>query len=341
MLRREFLRSAAALATAEALQSGLSAAPNSLEVMTVLGPVTADALGVTLPHEHVLVDFIGADKVSRDRYDADVAFRVALPHLKRARELGVRTFVECTPAYVGRDPLLLKRLSQAAGLHILTNTGCYGVGQQKFLPAHALTETSDQLAARWTGEWRNGIEGTGVRPGFIKIAVEAGPLSPVARKLVQAAARTHRATGLTIASHTGNGAAALEQLSVVREEGLDGSAFIWVHAQNERDAAVHARAAQLRAWVSFDGLGPKTIERYAAMVRTMKERQLLDRVLLSHDAGWYHVGEPGGGTFRAFDTLFMELIPALRRAGLTEDDIRQLTVVNPREAFAIRVRGSK
>jgi phosphotriesterase-related protein len=341
MIRREFLRSAAALATAEALQSGLSAAPDSLEVMTVLGPVAADALGVTLPHEHVLVDFIGADKVSRDRYDADEAFRVALPHLKRAREFGVRTFIECTPAYVGRDPLLLRRLAEGSGLHILTNTGYYGVGQQKFLPAHALTETSDQLAARWTGEWRNGIEETGIRPGFIKIAVEAGPLSLVARKLVQAATRTHRATGLTIASHTGNGAAALEQLSVAREEGLDGSTFIWVHAQNERDAAVHARAAQRGAWVSFDGLGPKTVERYVAMVRTMKERGLLDRVLVSHDAGWYHVGEPGGGTFRAFDTLFTELIPALRRAGLTENDIRQLTVANPCNAFAIRVRGSK
>lgn len=69
------------------------------------------ALGRTLIQEHVLVDFIGADRASKSRYGADEVFRVALPHLKKARELGCRTLVECTPAYLGRDPAMLRRLS--------------------------------------------------------------------------------------------------------------------------------------------------------------------------------------------------------------------------------------
>jgi len=61
-------------------------------------------------------------------------------------------------------------------------------------------------------------------------------------------------------------------------------------------------------------------------------------VLLSHDAGWYSIGEPRGGSFRPFDTLFTKFIPALKEEGVTEDEIRQLTITNPREAFTIRRR---
>ncbi|MCS6951139.1 MAG: phosphotriesterase, partial [bacterium] len=90
------------------------------EVFTVTGRVRADRLGVILPHEHVLVDFIGADRVSRSRYDPEEVYRVVLPYLQRLRKAGCRTLVECTPAYLGRDPQLLQRLSKASGLHLLT-----------------------------------------------------------------------------------------------------------------------------------------------------------------------------------------------------------------------------
>ena len=102
--------------------------------MTVRGPIPPEEMGPTLPHEHVLVDFVGAREASRDRYDADEVYRVALPHLRRIREQGIRTLVECTPAYLGRDPALLRRLSEASGLHILTPTGYYGAGRGKYLP---------------------------------------------------------------------------------------------------------------------------------------------------------------------------------------------------------------
>ena len=73
-------------------------------MMTVGGPIAPEQMGLTLPHEHIIVDFIGADRVARDRYDADEVIRVALPHLRRLREQGVRTLVECTPAYPGTRP---------------------------------------------------------------------------------------------------------------------------------------------------------------------------------------------------------------------------------------------
>ncbi len=308
------------------------------QIMTVGGPVSPDALGFTLPHEHVLVDFIGADKASPGRYDAEDAIRVVLPYLKQVRDLGCRTMFECTPAYLGRDVKLLRRLSSLSGLTLVTNTGYYAAAKDVGIPKHAFEESADQLADRWTQEWVAGIDGTAIRPGFIKTGVDGAPLSPLDAKLVRAAARTHLRTGLTIASHTSVGKAALEQLEILKEEGVAGAAWIWVHAQTEKDTKIHAQAAARGAWLEFDGVGPGAIDLHVRFVLDMKRRGLLDRTMVSQDAGWYRVGEPGGGKFRAYDTLFTKFLPALRQAGLTEEDIRKLTVSNPAKAFAVGVK---
>ena len=339
MNRREFLRSSAAWTGLGCVASlAADGRKSPAEIMTVTGSIAANDAGQMLAHEHVLVDFIGADKVSRDRYDADEVAEIMLPYLKRVRESGCRTLMECTPAYLGRDPLLLKRLSEASGVHLVTNTGYYGAVNDKFLPPHAFSETAQQLAARWLEEWRRGIEDTGIRPGFIKIGVDKGSLSPVDGKLVHAAALTHLQSGLTIASHTMDGKAALEQIAMLRQENASPSAWIWVHAQAEKDPEIHVQAARAGAWLEFDGISPKSVEQHVELVRFMKGQGFLDHVLVSQDAGWYRVGKPRGGEVRPYDTLFDEFVPALRKAGLTEEEIQQVISENPQKAFTIRIR---
>jgi phosphotriesterase-related protein len=284
-------------------------------------------------HEHLLVDFIGAARASRSRYNADEVFNVALPHLRKVRDLGCETLVDCTPAYLGRDPELLRRLSVASGVRILTNTGLYGAANDKHLPGFSFTESAEQLAARWIDEATTGIERTTIKPAFMKIGVDAAPLSEVDAKLAHAAALTTRRTGLPIASHTGSGAAALAQLDILQAAGAPLSSFIWVHAQSEKDGELRIRAATRGAWIELDGIAPGTVQRHVDLVVGMKKADLLNHVLVSHDAGWYHVGERGGGTFRAFDTLFTEFIPALRRAGISDAEIRVLVAGNPRRAL--------
>jgi len=339
MNRRAFLQTSGAwLSGPLGARAAHAARPESPRAMTVRGPIEPAAMGVTLPHEHVLVDFAGAAIAAKRRYDPDEVFEVVKPHLEHIRDLGCQTFCECTPAYLGRDPELLARLAEATGLRILTNTGYYNANGGQHLPEHARRESAEALADRWTAEWEDGIDGTGIRPGFIKIGVDRGPLPETSRKLVRAAALTHKRTGLTIAAHTGDGAAALEELDLLKNENVDPSAFIWVHAQNERDRSIHEQVAARGAWVEFDGLGPNRVDRHLELVRAMKEAGRLDRVLLSHDAGWYRVGEPGGGRYRPHDTLFEAFLPALSEAGFTERERRRLIVTNPAEAFAIRVR---
>jgi phosphotriesterase-related protein len=307
-------------------------------VMAIQGEIRAGAMGKTLTHEHLLVDFIGADSTGYHRWNKDSVVSKILPYLTEIKNMGYKTIVECTPAYLGRDPELLKMLSEQSGVQFITNTGYYGAVGGKYLPKHAWDETAEQLAERWIQEVNNGIEGTGVHPGFIKIAVEGGPLEQIHRKIVSAAALTHISTGLVIMSHTGPSVPAFQQLEILKNHGVHPSAFIWTHAQSEPEFQRVAEAANRGAWVAFDGFSSKELERYIEFIVFMKKKGLLDRLLISHDAGWYRPGEPGGGSFRGFTDIENLLVPALREKGVSQQDIYQLFVLNPKEALQVKTR---
>jgi len=180
----------------------------------------------------------------------------------------------------------------------------------------------------------------------LKLGTGNGPLPPVDAKLVQAAARVHRATGLTIAIHTGDGTAALDEIRLLREEGVAPSALIWVHAMND-PGPIQIQAAKLGVWVSLDGysLAPNNVGRFPDFVVAHREAGTLNRVLLSHDDGWAVDGDaPTGNKLALFangnpspyEGIFARLLPDLRAKGFTEADLDQLLVTNPREALTLR-----
>ena len=307
-------------------------------VMAVTGPIGASELGTTLIHEHILVDFIGAAKYDPQRWNDDDVIRKVLPYLDEVKKAGCKTIVDCTPNLLGRDVQLLQRLSKQSGLSIITNTGYYGGSDEKFLPPQVFTESASDLADRWIAEWENGIDGTGIKPGFMKISVNPASLSVASRKLTEAAAKTHLRTGLTIASHTGPALAAFEEIEILKGQGVSPEAFVWVHAQSEKNFDEYVKAVRLGTWVSLDGVSDSNILQYVENLARLKKEKALHRILISHDAGWYEPGKPDGGNFRGYTTIFNKLIPRLKENGFTDKDIDQLLIVNPREAFAIRIR---
>lgn len=317
----------------------------SLEIMTVCGPLPDIQMGVTLPHEHMVVDFIGSGPDLSGHYDPDAAFQSILPHLERLKAAGCATLVESTPAFIGRDAAFLRRLSEASGLQIVTNTGVYGAAEDRYVPSFVRDETPEQLAARWLEEWEKGIGTTGIRPGFIKSGTDHGPLSAIDKKLVRAAALTHLHSGLAVAIHTGDATAAREELRILREEGVAAEAFIWIHAQNA-DTPVHFELAGEGVWVSLDGIKETNLERYRDWVLALWRGGLLGRVLISHDDGWSITEMGQDGRFDRlgdeatppFDTIFSRFLPMLREAGMGPPEIRRLTVENPSEAYSIWVR---
>jgi len=316
-------------------------------VMTVNGPESAGKMGITLEHEHILVDFIGADSTGYFRWNRDSVIEKMLPFVREAKENGVRTIVECTPEWLGRDPLLLKSLSRISGMNFITSTGYYGAVNNKFLPESFYRLTPQELAAIWINESKNGIEDTGIRPGFIKIGVNPGDtLSEDHRKIITAAGLTHLSTGLVIASHTGPDNPAFEQIGILKEQGIDPSAFIWVHAQGGT-AEGNIRAAREGVWISLDNIrkrsnlepgAPNSLGWYAERIVNLKKEGLLSRVLISHDSGWYDPAKPGGGTINGYNDIFDSFIPVLKEMGFSDEEIDQILVKNPQEAFKVKIR---
>lgn len=309
-------------------------------IMTVNGPVRSEMVGTCLSHEHILVDFSGADKTNSKNWDIDQVISVVKPYLERANGFGVQTFFDATPAFLGRDPELLMRISMESGVNIVTNTGYYGAQNNKFLPKQAFDDSADQLAEKWIREWKKGVDNTPIRPGFIKIGVDSGPLSAIHMKLINAAAITHLQTGLTIASHTTGAKAAFEQLKLLNLKGVSSDAFIWVHAQEEKDLSKHVKAASQGAWISFDGIREDNAEEYVEMLLNMKSNNMIKKVLISHDAGWYSPGEEHGGSFTPYEAIFTSLIPQLRKRGFKLEDTDSLLIQNPLNAFLISVKKS-
>ncbi|MCS5489771.1 phosphotriesterase family protein [Algoriphagus limi] len=302
-------------------------------INTVTGKISIDSMGLTLIHEHMLVDFIGADSINFERWNRDSVVHKVLPYLEDLKKFGVKTILDCTPSYLGKDPLLLKELSEKSGIQILTNTGFYGAVGGKYLPDFVQTESAEELAARWIKEYENGIDGTKIYPGFIKISVnEFDPLSETDQKLVRAAAITHLNTGLTIASHTGSWSTAKQEVQILQEMGVEPSEFVWVHAQNEPDFENYKVAAELGVWISLDGIG-WAIDPYVDRLIFAKEHGILGNVLISHDAGWYDPAKEGGGDFQPFTNIFEKLIPILSESKFTEDDWNVLLKENPKAAF--------
>lgn len=319
----------------------ISCQTEKAKIITVTGEISPEKMGKTLHHEHLLVDFIGADSTGYFRWDREEVVKKVLPYLEGIKAAGYKTLVDATPKFLGRDPELLKELSEKSGIQILTNTGLYTAVGGKFLPPYAFTDTPEQLAERWISEAKSGIEGTGIYPGFIKIAVERKPLEDIQRKIVAAACLTHKATGLAIMSHTGPAVAAFEEFEIVEKNGIAPSAFIWTHANNEKNLDKQVEAARKGYWIAFDKFTPADTAEYVSFAKLMKGEGLLDKLLFSHDAGWFDPMVPGGGNFRGFTDIEKYLIPALKENGFSQADLAQVFIQNPARAFEVKLRLSK
>ena len=335
--RRCFLASGAAAMCGFALSCGTeSGTPDPAAggiVRTVLGPVSPGDLGFTLPHEHVIVDWNGGDGKSMERYDPDEAFRIMLPYLTDVRDMGVRTLVDCSPPWLGRDALLLLRLSDVTGMHIVTPTGLY---EQKNAPPFAFEASMEEIRDFFVRELEEGIRDTGIRPGFIKIGVSnEGPVTANDEKIVIAACHAHKQTGATINSHTFQGSSALRQLDILDREGVNPAAFTYMHAGFEDDFTFNREAARRGCWIEYDSIRADTAGKHLTRITTMLDEGFGDRLLMSQDRGWYTIGQPEGGAINPYTYLPQEFLPLLESKGVSREEIHTLTVVNPGRSYAI------
>jgi len=304
------------------------------KINTVTGEIQPKEMGFTLPHEHILVDFIGAEETGKHRYNPEEVINIMFPYLLDIQKLGVKTFIDCTPMYLARDVKILKELANKTNLNILTNTGLYG--REPYIPKHAYKESIEELANQWILETKEGIEDTLIKPGFIKTAVDGEEFTEIENKLIEVAAVASNETNLTIATHTCFGEKALQILKVLNDYNVKPQKWIFVHANIEEKLELILQVAEQGAWIELDGVGQEgQDEKILNILDILIDQDYEDQILLSQDAGCYFVGEPNGGEIRPFSPFITEFIPVLRDRGIQDELIQKFTINNPASAFSI------
>ncbi|TXR57290.1 phosphotriesterase family protein [Quadrisphaera setariae] len=298
---------------------------------TTLGPRRAEELGLVLPHEHLLVDFRPPDAQPVDAVRADAVVVRMAPLLREAGEAGVTALVECTPHGLGRRADVLAAVSRAAGVPVVVATGVY---REPWVPGWVHAASDAEVEAFLVGELTEGVDGTGVVAGFIKVSAGDDGLTPVEERVLRAAARAAVRTGALVGSHTVDGRVVLAQLDVVVEEGLSPDRFLSIHTQLITDAGLRQAVVDRGAWIEYDHVGQGDDGAALDLVLDSLAAGHGRQLLVSHDAGWFDPAEPGGGSQRPFTTLPTAFLPALAAAGAGEEALAQLTRHNPFAAFA-------
>ncbi|NIS79267.1 MAG: esterase [Anaerolineales bacterium] len=310
-------------------------AERQLFLQTIKGAVPFIDEGIFLPHEHLFTDLRGPSVPDYATAVPDDVVQSMQPILLEARAAGVTALVECSTIGVGRNLQILQILSEITLIHIIAPTGIY---REAFVPESQRTWTPEAFADGWAKELTVGMEGTGAKAGFIKIAMSDDGPTPLESRLLESAAIASGKTGAAVASHTASGEVFQRQVEVCAALDFDLSRFIWVHANLETDVSIHLEAANMGVFVEFDAIGAAWQSQEMMVDYTLKliEAGHIDKILLSHDAGWYQPGRPKGepeGGYRGFVDIVEKFIPALKEKGVSEDEIKQLTCENPNRAF--------
>lgn len=305
------------------------------QINTIQGPINVSELGIALTHEHIMSNF-GKEIGESSNYDSIKLFNQVIPYLKQLKSLGVNSIFDCTTEYFGRRVDLLKKISDSTKVQIITNTGIYGAANDKYIPEFVYNASTKSISEIWIDEFKNGIKGTKIKPGFIKLAFDNDTqLSDIDKKLFKAGILTHLNTGLTLAVHTGKNIEAVKfQKELLNEYNIHMSAWIWTHAHKVDDDQILIDLAAEGAWISLDGVKESNTNEYIERIKLFKQKNLLDKILLSHDGN----GFPRGKKIRKFEAIFQNLIPEMLNNGFTDEDIYQIMVRNPKEAFSIKIR---
>jgi len=303
------------------------------QLITTLGPKNADELGMILPHEHVFVDLRTWDQPGYAQADPADVIELMGPEIAKARAAGVTAIVECSTVGVGRRADLDRAVSEAVNFPIVVPTGLY---REPWIPdwVHAAGEA--ELREWMTGELLGEIEESGVQAGWIKLSAGDEGLTTCETKALRAAATAGIDTNAVIGSHTIRGWVVREQLDIIEEAGYTPDRFIWIHTQAEPDLDLHLEMSRRGAWIEYDAIGSEQFEDsfYIDCILRVLDADLGHRLLLSHDRGTYDPAQPGGGEPRPYTYLSEVFLPKLRASGVGEPTIRQLTHLNPYQAFA-------
>ena len=345
--------------------------PLAGRIQTVLGVIAPDAIGITLPHEHLLIDFrvmftepaAASDKgrawepVSlanlgwvRQNFNANldnlrlVDEQVAADEIRLFKHAGGRTVVDPTPRTLARDPLALARIARATGLNVVMGAGYYVAASH---PPDMDRRSVDELAREMIADVTTGVGDTGVRAGLIGEIGTTAPWTDNEKKVLRAAIAAQRDTGAPLMIHPGrHPAMPMELAEFVQKEGGDLRRTIMCHlCRTITDVRAVVDLAQTGIWLEYDLFGlensyypyqpsfdmPNDGGRMAHVL-ALVEAGHGDQILMSHDIAYKTSLVKYGGY--GYHHLLVNVVPRLRAKGVDDAGLARLLVDNPARAFA-------
>ena len=319
-------------------------------VESVTGPIEAAELGVTLIHEHLRTwdDAVHMQwpHVGTAQEDEPYAvgpggdYDVAVEAARSARELGVRTIVEPTAMFLGRDVTFMRRVAEETGLQVIPCTGVY---TYDYLPMFLMSRSAEQIADLYVHDIEEGIQGTEIKAAFIKCAADEPGVNENIEKLHRAAAQASIRTGAPIMAHSRPASdTATRQIEVFLEEGVEPSKVQIAHTGDTDDLDRIERILETGVWIGLDRYGLEMYlpyERRQATTLELLERGYADRIFLSADScatlDWFpaeaigQMVEAGMAVDWNIRIVPERVLPDLREAGMTEEQERTIMVENP------------
>ena len=311
-------------------------------INSVLGPMDTADLGFTLSHEHVIGSSAGIRQVYPEFNDREDTIKEAVKQLKEAYGEGLRSLVEVSTLDLGRDPTGMEQASRESGVNVVCATGIW-----RDIPRVFWEAPPDMIASLFIREIEEGIEGTGIKAGVIKVANDKGGVTPEGEIILRAAARAQKATGVPISTHTwAPERVGEQQIAIFEDEGVALNRVYIGHSNDTTDTEYLIGLMKKGAWVGLDRFpGGRTDDTPTWEVRTETAKKLIDagfanQTMLGHDWSPKMTGaspemlesraryNPDGYLF-----ITRNVLRKLHEMGVSQETTDQIMVHNPRRFF--------
>ena len=309
-------------------------------VETARGPVDTAQLGPTLMHEHVVTRSPGVQENWPHLWDRNSILDIAERKLSELHRRGIRSLVDLTTVDLGRDIDLIAAVARRSQVHIVVATGVWWM-PQRYFSAHGV----DAVAELFVRDITQGIANSGVKAAIIKCATDTAGVTPVIDNVLRASARAQKATGVPISTHTwAAGRTGEMQQAIFAQEGVDLSRVIIGHSGDSEDLGYLRGLMERGSTIGMDRFGLEnflpTSKRVEVVARLCAEGYA-GKMVLSHDANCWTdmLSEEGKRKTRPlwhYNHISDDILPALRKAGVSEEQIDQMLVRNPRAIFEAR-----
>ena len=293
-------------------------------IRTILKDMSSDELGLTLAHEHFIVDL---DRIRKDGYSFILDVDEVVPEIRKAMDQGITSAFEVTTNDMGRDVRKLKEISEKTGLNIVCSTGFY---LSEYHPEWLNETSKEEIAEVYIRDLTEGIDGTDIRAGLIA-EIASSPKGFVAneRKILEAAGIAARKTGFAVSTHTGR-IAAQETVDILLKEGVEPDKIILGHQDLIDDPEYHLSLLKQGVNIAFDTCGKTAYmpdETRAMNALKLTEAGYADHLVLSNDISRHTYFTTFDG--KGYLAVMGSVVPLMREYGLSEEIIHKFLADNP------------